>query len=210
MGLLSSIFGKKPKRTPRSSAEQQLLSQSRSDLASLDSGPNRAMLDAYVAGQRDTAPEQARARGRSNADVMQATSGEAPSDPRRPGATPAQRQLTRARALTRMGWAGAQLADDQGFQSRLGLAQFGRQVQRSQRAPLETASDLEYQNMATSNYLSNLRGATTSNILGTLAGAGAAGYTNWRDGQTPNAVPKPKAVGVDYSTIRINPNQRPA
>ena len=182
---MSTLFGKKPQFVERSAGEARLLESAKSDLARADSF--RPLTKAYLNDIGDTTRETAKARGTANADVMQATSGALPVDVQRPGLSPTTRALTRANALARMGWAGAQSAQDDSFRAKMAASQFGKAVKSGSNAANETLSAGQYANEATTNYLEATRGAMMSNVLGTLAGAGASAYGGYRDSKKPKA-----------------------
>ncbi len=182
MGLTSTLFGKKPKFVERSLGETQLLDNARSQLAAVEQGA--PALRSYLADLGNSTAEEAKARGTSNADVMQATSGEMPFDASRPGVNPTQRALARTKALSRMGWAGASAAKEDSFQAKLQAVQFGKQVRAGNKSASQALSDVQYTRAAIGNALSAYKGAMNSNALGTIGGAALGAYAN-RDRSPP-------------------------
>lgn len=180
MGFLSGIFGKKPKFVERNLAESRQLDSARSSLA--EGQRFGGLAKSYFDGLGDTSKQEAKARGIANADVMQASSG-AGFDPAHPGMLALDRSLARTKALTRMGWAGADAAKDNGFQERMQAVQFGRGLKRGDAN--SALANIGYNNTAAANERSAIRGATNANMFGTLVGAGIGAYGSYRDSLKP-------------------------
>lgn len=164
---------KYPRGTPE---EQELLRTSREMRA--EAGAFAPVVRQRLAELADPSKQQAQARGRGNADVMQASA--------RDGATPFDRAMRRGRALSRVALQNDQAVRLQNMRDRIGMQRFGSALRSGNTRELDASSDRTAEGVASRMRNMQISQAATANMQGSIVGGLAGIFSDRQRGRSAN------------------------
>lgn len=161
MGLFGSV------KMPATSAEEIRLGQVGTQMLN-EGGAFSGMAQRRLADISDLSDERAYARGRANADTMQAVDASS--------MTPFQRAMAKATALSKISAQGDRQVESQALMGRMKMAALGSKLRAGTAEGYAQGADIAAEDIASRMQAEQIKRAATLNMVGSLAGMGAAAF----------------------------------